>query len=390
MLTKKSKYLLLFFLLLYLTVSQSVFAQKLHLRELTLFSKNFELKYKCIFENDKAFLIVSAPAYNYRLGLKVYADYTSKSNLVWQSEPEFRDSISETVHKVPLDLELSNFALEIKVVNSNKQLLYHDIAYVSASDISTQLYIIGSDGLPLLRNYLKEDDFFKISHNKSSVLNFSVAYYGEEAMPAPPPASKNNGFFNPQNQVVSQNFTVLRGRELKLSEKGIFYIQTDSSATDGIYISYFGEDFPALSNVNELVLATRYITKNEEYDKMNSASNMKAALDEYWLSRNKNEQEAKRLISLYYNRMKEANRFFTFVKQGWKTDMGMIYTVFGKPQIVRKYNDKTIWYYSHAAGRDPVEFVFICYKDQYLLDRSGSLKEPWNAEIMKWRLGRAN
>ena len=390
MLAKKSKYLLLFFLLLFLTAFESVFAQKLHHRELTLFSKNFELKYKCIFENDRPYLIVAAPAYNYRLGLKVYTDYSSKPNLVWQSEPEFRDSISETVHKIPLEFELNDFALEIKVVNSNKQLLFHDIAYVSASDVNTQLYITDADGLPLLRNYLKEDDFFKISHNKSSVLNFSVAYFSEEAIPAPPPASKNNGYFNPQNQVVSQNFTVIRARELKLSEKGIFYIQTDSTATEGIFISYFGEDFPALSNVNELVLATRYITKNEEYEKMTTSPNMKAALDEYWLSRNKNEQEAKRLISLYYNRMKEANRFFTYAKQGWKTDMGMIYTIFGKPQIVRKYADKTIWYYSHDVGRDPVEFVFLRYKNQFLLDRSGTLKEPWNAEIIKWRLGKAN
>jgi GWxTD domain-containing protein len=244
--------------------------------------------------------------------------------------------------------------------------------------------------MPLLRNYLKTDDFFKIGHNKSSVLNFYIDFYGEEFAPAPPPASKNNGFLNPSTETIKQNFTVLKGRELKLSEKGIFYIRTDSTANDGIFISYFGEDFPSLSNVNELVLATRYITKNEEYDKMTSAENMKTALDQYWLSRNKNEQEAKRLISLYYNRMKEANRFFTYGKQGWKSDRGMIYTIFGKPQIVRKYEDKCIWYYSHSSGRNPVEFVFNLYNGQYLLERSGILKEAWNAEIIKWRLGKAN
>lgn len=390
MLKKVTKNLLLCCLPIFLLAIQTAFAQKLQHRELTLFSKNFELNYKCIFENDKPYLIVSAPAYSYRLNLKVYSDYPGKVNLVWQSEPEFRDSVSETTHKIPLDILLSDFALEIKVVNSNKQLLFHDLAYVSSSNIATQLYIVGSDGMPLLRNYLKEDDFFRITHNKSSILNFSVSYFGDEASPAPPPASKNNGYFNPGTETITQNFTVLRGRELKLSEKGIFFIQTDSSAQEGVFISYFGEDFPVLSNVNELILATRYITKNEEYDKMNSAANLKAALDEYWLSRNKNEKEAKRLISLYYNRMKDANRFFTNAKQGWKTDMGMIYTIFGKPQIVRKYQDKIIWYYSHATGRDPVEFVFLSYKGQYLLDRSGTLKEPWNAEIVKWRLGRAN
>jgi len=380
----------IFFLLMLLSVGNVLYAQKLQHRELTVFSKNFELNYKCIFENDKAFLIVSAPAYNYRISLKAYTDYPAKVNLIWQSEPEFRDSLSETVHKIALDVSASDFALEIKVINSNKQLLYHDICYVSSSDITTQLYILDSDGMPLLRNYLKSDDFFKIGHNNSSVLNFNIDYFGEETAPAPPPASKNNGFYNTNQETAKQNFTVLKGRELKLSEKGIFYIRTDSTATDGIFISYFGDDFPSLSNVNELVLATRYITKNEEYDKMTSAENMKTALDQYWLSRNKNEQEAKRLISLYYNRMKEANRFFTYGKQGWKSDRGMIYTIFGKPQIVRKYEDKCIWYYSHSSGRNPVEFVFNLYNGQYLLERSGILKEAWNAEIIKWRLGKAN
>ena len=65
------------FLLINLSVLIPIAAQKLQHRELTLFTKNFELKYKCIFENDKAFLIISAPSYNYRLSLKIYTEYPS-------------------------------------------------------------------------------------------------------------------------------------------------------------------------------------------------------------------------------------------------------------------------------------------------------------------------
>ena len=379
-----------FFFLLLLLSQHFAFSQKLQNRELLVFPKNFEVKHKCIFENDKPFLVIAVPAYNYRLSLKAYSEYPGKAQLLWQSEPEFRDSVSEIRHLIPLDLTNIEFALEIKIINSNNQLLYQDIAYVSASDVNTQIYLCDINNVPLLDNYLKGEDFFKISHNKEGVLKFHLSYFPDPAAPAPAPASANNGFFNPEKDKAQQHFTVNRGREIKLSEKGIFYVQVDTNSGDGIFTAYYGEDFPSLSNVAELVLATRYITKNEEYNKMTSAANMKAALDEYWLSRNKNEQEAKRLISLYYNRMKEANRRFSYAKEGWKTDMGMIFTIFGKPQIVRKYEDKTIWYYSHSNGRDPVEFVFQKLKGQYLLERSSYLKEPWNAEIIKWRLGKAN
>ena len=79
---------------------------------------------------------------------------------------------------------------------------------------------------------------------------------------------------------------------------------------------------------------------NEEYKKLLNAENPKTVLDEFWLSRNKNESEAKQLIKTYYNRAKEANRLFSYAKEGWKTDMGMIFIIFGRPAMVKKFSNK--------------------------------------------------
>lgn len=376
--------------MLIFSATSTLNAQKLQNRELNIFPQNFEVVHKCIFENNVPQLVISVPAYNYRLGLKAYSGYPGKAVLLWQSERDFRDSITELPHKLPIDVTSQDFALEIRITNSNNQVLFYDINYVNASDPETQIYLTDVNGMPLLSNYLKEDEFFKITHNNEFILNFYLKFYPTSLAPAPPPASKNSSYFNPAAQVHKQQFSVARGRELKLSDEGLYFIQTDSTAKEGVFMGFYGADFPSLSRVADLVLATRYITKNEEYLKMTSASNIKMALDEYWLARNKKETEAKRLISLYYNRMKEANRRFSTVKEGWKSDMGMIYTIFGKPQIVRKFKDKTVWYYSHGNGRNPVEFLFLNYGNQFILDRSSTLREPWNGEIMNWRLGRAN
>lgn len=380
----------LFTTVLILLVGQPMFAQKLQSRELNPYPINFEIKHKVIFEKNQPFLIIAVPAYNYKLSLRVYTDYPKKASMIWMSEPEFKDSITHLVHKIALDISLREFAVDIRIVNSNNKVLFSDINYVKSSDPTTQIYLTDIDGMPLLENYLKSDQSFKINHNSDSVLKFFVKYYKDEITPAPPPSSQNSGFINAGKLSHDGLFTLNRGRELKLSEEGLYYIQLNSEDNNGIFVNYFGEDYPVMNRVEDLILATRYITTKDEYNRMTDAASPKKALDEYWLARNKNEVEAKRLISLYYNRMKECNRLFSYAKEGWKTDQGMIYTIFGAPDIVRKFPDRLVWYYSHDAGRYPVEFVFVNYSGQFVLDRSSELKEPWNAQIIKWRFGKLN
>lgn len=380
----------LLFATVLLSACSNVVTERLQHRELVNIPRSFEVKYKIVYEKNQPYLFLQAPVHNYKLSLRVYTNYDKNPELIWTSEPDFRDSMTQVIHKVKIDVTIPQFALDIRVVNSNQQILFHDIAYLQGlSSISEILYLTDENGTPILDNYLKAEQSFKLTHNSDSILKFYIKYYEESFNPAPPPQSQNSGFFNAANKTYNQLFVVNRGRELKLSEEGLYFIQTDTASNKGIYINYFGPDYPSMTRLGDLVLATRYITTDTEYNKMRNAANIKVAFDEYWLARNKKETEAKRLISLYYNRMMEANRLFPTTKEGWKTDMGMIFTVFGRPDIIRRYSDKVVWYYSQTPGRYPVEFVFAQFTGQYILERSGNLKEPWSAEILKWRIGQA-
>jgi GWxTD domain-containing protein len=56
-----------------------------------------------------------------------------------------------------------------------------------------------------------------------------------------------------------------------------------------------------------------------------------------------NESKARRTIRAYYRRVTQANMLFTSYKEGWKTDMGMVISSFGKPDQINKTKDKEVW-----------------------------------------------
>lgn len=169
---------------------------------------------------------------------------------------------------------------------------------------------------------------------------------------------------------------------------GMYYLSLDEEGESGRFIHCFNTAFPDLTNAYELIEALRYIAKNKEYEAMVTASDPKAALDEFWLDRSGSPERAKVLIRTFYNRVRNANLFFTTYKEGWKTDRGMIYIIFGLPDRILKKNDFEWWIYHHNDERPNTHFYFDYQENGSLvLRRYPMLEMSWNLEIQKWRKG---
>ena len=102
---------------------------------------------------------------------------------------------------------------------------------------------------------------------------------------------------------------------------------------------------------------------------------------------------AKSTIKRYYRRVKEANAMFTGYKEGWKTDMGMIYIVFGPPDEVFKKSSQEVWRYTKLPGLPTVSFTFaqidnIFVQQHYALVRNPNYKAAWIRKVSDWRRGR--
>jgi GWxTD domain-containing protein len=140
--------------------------------------------------------------------------------------------------------------------------------------------------------------------------------------------------------------------------------------------------------------AVRYITSRREYDEMMENPNLRNAIDGFWISRGGNAEKSRLLIRHYYNRVQEANTLFTSFVEGWRTDRGMIYIVFGIPNTVYRNSSTETWIYGTPNSTLALNFLFTRVNNPFsdndlVLSRSPIYESNWYRAVETWRQGRA-
>lgn len=126
-------------------------------------------------------------------------------------------------------------------------------------------------------------------------------------------------------------------------------------------------DFPmSLNNIDLLISQLQYIANDKEMDKLKSAKTddekRKQFLD-FWKSKDPSPGTKKNEVMVeYYRRLNYANKHYTTIySEGWKSDMGMIYIIFGNPSNIDRHpyemdtKPYEVWDY-YEINR---EFIFI-------------------------------
>lgn len=141
-----------------------------------------------------------------------------------------------------------------------------------------------------------------------------------------------------------------------------------------------GDNYPLVQSPRELAEPLIYIMDPKKYEELmqiESSDSMKAAVDRFWLSNIQNSSLARSIISMYYQRVEEANKLFSNFKEGWKTDMGMVYILFGPPFFQTKSLNEYNWAYAYDLSIPEYNFTFIRNKsksdvypfEHYVLER---------------------
>jgi GWxTD domain-containing protein len=144
--------------------------------------------------------------------------------------------------------------------------------------------------------------------------------------------------------------------------------QTDSTSVSS-RMDNTNKYFPSgLNNIDELIDELQYIATAKEMDYMRDGKTLtekqKRFLD-FWKTKNPNPlSQRNQIMDEYYKRLIYANKHFsTSFTKGWKTDMGMVYIIFGEPSEIERHplemNTKPyeVWSY-YQLNR---EFVFVDY-----------------------------
>lgn len=130
------------------------------------------------------------------------------------------------------------------------------------------------------------------------------------------------------------------------------------------------KNYPSVSSVREMARPLIYLMGERDYEDLMAISDtdsLKKEMDRFWLKNIGNAAQASDVIEMYYQRVEEANKQFSNFKEGWKTDPGMIYILFGPPWYTHDRLKELFWYYSY--NREDPEYSYRFYqpklKNQY-------------------------
>lgn len=216
-----------------------------------------------------------------------------------------------------------------------------------------------------------------------------VSYY-DDNFPAAAPVFSEAQARVARGMAVDSVYAVRGMEAVNFPMKGLYLIQKDTTALQGFSFRV-EEDYPQYSKLANLPGPLIYITTRQEYDRLESAGTNKKAFDRIVLSITTDTERARILMRNYFRRVELANRYFTSYKEGWKTDRGMVYIIFGIPDRVYKFSDREVWEYKN--DQFDIDFTFsrsnsLFDPDNYVLIREKKFEGTWYEVIDLWRNAR--
>ena len=331
-------------------------------------------------------------------------DYEIKSSLE-EEEILLSRTVNYPVHGIGRDSESAYFHIRIPDANNYNVLFLnvrnkvsgeeytYDIQFISKTKFPSPDFMIynNSSLLPVCADYITLPETIRIQDFKDEEQEFFVYYYKTDFEVADPPMYRLKKTVSKSMEIST--LTKVRSNEpFYMKEEGLYFIQSDTASLSGIGIRVVSNYYPKMTSIKELSEPLIYLSTKDEIDKLVNAEDVRAAFEGFWLDLTKSESVAKTIIKRYYDRIEEANLRFTNYKEGWKTDMGMIFIIVGPPDEVYVSEEKESWYYKNPGKNQIVVFNFLKIRNifsdkHYTLIRDNQYKSYWYKSIDKWRKG---
>ncbi len=288
------------------------------------------------------------------------------------------------------------YSLKIEITDEVRSATTQSIQIVDkVSEFGDQNFkVINSrTGYPSFTKYFAPGEIFRIQINQLGIDSLIIDYYSlDRTLPRPAFSSApeipmksfpDSSFIYPWSD--SANF--------ELPVPGIYHFRMNRDSKEGLTLYNFGETFPQVKTADDLLGPLVYLTSSAEFRDIRMESNRKLAIDNFWLQLNADITSSRELIRIYYNRVYFANLFFSSFKEGWKTDRGMIYIIFGPPRMLEKSVEKEKWTYFTKKGGNTAIFEFKRTENQftnldYQLVRSANSNAFWRQAVESWRKGK--
>jgi GWxTD domain-containing protein len=180
---------------------------------------------------------------------------------------------------------------------------------------------------------------------------------------------------------------------IRLTREGVYHFKVRPDVNEGYTLYYFGDFFPSIKTPEQMIGPLEYLLSANEMRGILNRPNIKLAVDNFWINAAGDIDKARELIRIYYKRVLYANYFFVSDREGWRTDRGMIYIVYGPPDILYKNDKEEVWFYGKEKKSDKVSFTFrkvesLFTQNDFRLVRGEELYTRWEDAVSAWKSGK--
>jgi GWxTD domain-containing protein len=255
----------------------------------------------------------------------------------------------------------------------------------------------------LFNQVLRVNEYVNLVYTRGPVDSLFISYYKPfREVPDPPSMllPEKTLDYEPEKLVALHYSDTM---PMMFPREGIYMCSVGRNIKDGFTFLNLGASFPSMTTPEVMIEPLAYLASQDEVVALRLAIKPKAALDDFWIKCGGNVEKARELIRIYYTRVLYSNYYFTSYKEGWRSERGMIYIIYGPPDKVYKTSDGENWGYrkpvvkSSWGGRYKVsdEYLFFNFKkkenifsdNDYYLSRSETLVTYWDKAILSWRKG---
>ena len=328
-------------------------------------------------------------------------DLNEKDRLVDSSKLTFNFDKETKRKSYRMEIPVSSqkgfdYILEVITTDLNRKSKQYSFLHLNRSsekNIQDFLCYNRINGDLFVSNHYQHDTLFRVNYYKENPDSLNVFYFGEvHDIPAPPY----------ENEIIHYNFLAYDSSWVLYTDsiayelfknKGIYYLTTESKPENGYPLINFGENFPWVKSPEELIEPLAYFGVNDSiYESDSTGSLTKLAVDNFWLEKANNTNKSRELLKLFYNRVMFANFYFSSFVEGWKTDRGMIYIIYGIPDYVFKSDEEEKWIYNPVDLGPGYSFTFKYHRNpfsinHFVLDREKLKSTGWNEAIKVWESG---
>ncbi|MEO5645022.1 MAG: GWxTD domain-containing protein [Bacteroidia bacterium] len=296
---------------------------------------------------------------------------------------------------VDMDIyDTDEYYIEVIFRDLNKMTSSFELLYLDHSGKNARnnfLLTSENSDTPLYKTHIAKEEKFSIRYYSENFSVLYVSWYKNKTGPAPPPYSTNERH-NSAKPDSTWKINVTLHDAIELPNEGFYTFSIDSTSKTGITLTRFHEEYPKILIARQLVYPLRYLTMRDEYIAMDTARNVKKAVDDFWLNSTGSQERAREVIRNFYNRVEATNTLFGTEIEGWKTDRGMIYLIFGPPENVYRSINSETWIYGNGGNTNGLSFVFDHKKDaftdeEFILVRNVDYRINWITAVDSWRQG---